>query len=266
MKRIPLLTICLFCLLSDVKIFADVATLKDGRQIAGLVESGTSTDIQIKVGDNAQTVAIDRIQSIQFDSPSTPPAISGLTQPFGVVARAAAPQGFTLPAGTVIAVRTIDAIDSKTAENNRDKEYAASLDDPVIDANGVTVVPANTNAFMRVTDVKNSKIGRASLSLSLVAVTVNGQKVKVETDKVDSKSGSRAKRTATGALIGAGTGAGIGALAGGPVGAAVGAVAGAAVGTATAVVTREGLKIPSETRYTYTLAQPAVIDFQGAAR
>src|SRR5580693_6766108 len=75
----------------------------------------------------------------------------------------AEPQSITLPLGTEIAISTVDRIDSKTASLNR--EYAANLDDPVI-VDGVTVVPANTSAFLRVTDVKNPKFKRASLSIS----------------------------------------------------------------------------------------------------
>jgi len=52
------------------------------------------------------------------------------------------PQSITLPVGTEIAISTIDRIDSKTADKN--KEYAASLDDPVI-VDGVEVVPAPTD-------------------------------------------------------------------------------------------------------------------------
>src|ERR1700730_17058272 len=96
----------------------------------------------------------------------------------------AEPQSITLPIGTEISVRTIDRIDSKHADLKR--EYAATLDDPVI-VDGVTVILASTNAFLRITDKQRSGFTRrASLSISLSAVTVNGQKVAVETDKVDS--------------------------------------------------------------------------------
>src|SRR5260370_8807354 len=114
-------------------------------------------------------------------------------------------QSVTLPIGTEIAIRTIDRINSKTADLKR--EYAANLDDPVM-VDGATVIPANTSAFFRVTDVQRAGFSRrASLSLSLIAVNINGQRVNVDTDKVDSKSGSQAKRTLAGTAVGAGTGA-----------------------------------------------------------
>ena len=166
-------------------------------------------------------------------------------------------QTITLPIGTEIAIRTVDRIDSKSADVHR--EYAASVDDPVV-VNGVQVVGANSNAFLEIIDRQHSGFTRrASLSITLVAVTVNGQRVKVETDKVDSKSGSQAKQTAAGAGIGAGTGAAIGAIAGGGLGAGVGAAAGSAAGALGGMLKGKTVEIAPETRFTYTLTQPVVI-------
>ena len=167
------------------------------------------------------------------------------------------PGSITLPIGTEIAIRTIDRIDSQKADLFR--EYAASLDDPVV-VDGVTVVPANANSVLKIVEAQGAGLTHnASLATALVAVIVNGQRVNVETGKLDSKAGSRAKRTAAGGAIGAGAGAGIGAAAGGGVGAAAGAGAGAAVGAVAARITGKGVEIAPETRFTYTLTQPAVI-------
>jgi uncharacterized membrane protein len=167
------------------------------------------------------------------------------------------PQSITLPASTPIAIRTVDAIDSKKADVNR--EYAASLDDPLV-VNSVTVAPVDAHAFVRVADVKNSKVGRSSLKISLTSVVINGEKVKVNTDKVDSQSGTKAKRIAISAAAGAGVGAAIGASAG-AVGAGVGAGIGAAAGTVTGAVTGGGLVIPSETRFSFKLAEPVAVNY-----
>jgi len=177
-----------------------------------------------------------------------------------ILAAQAQQQSITLPVGTEIAVRTVDRIDSKSAKLNRD--YAATLDDPIV-VGGVTIVPANSNAFLQVTDKQRSGFTRrASLSLALVAVTVNGQRVAIETEKVDSKSGSQAKRTATGTAIGAGTGAVIGGLAGGGLGAGIGAAAGGAAGAVGGVLMGKTVEIAPETRFTYRLTQPVVVNSQ----
>src|SRR5271170_7544783 len=79
----------------------------------------------------------------------------------------------TLPVGTEIAISTVDRINSKKADSH--KEYAASLDDPVI-VDGVTVIPAHASAYLRVSDIQDAGFSRrASLATSLVAVMINGQ-------------------------------------------------------------------------------------------
>jgi outer membrane lipoprotein SlyB len=173
-------------------------------------------------------------------------------------------QTITLPIGTEIAVRTIDRIDSKRADLSR--EYAGSLDDPIV-VNGVEVVPANADAVLKVVEAQGAGLThRASLSTALVAVVIHGQRFGVVTSKVDSKAGSPAKRTVIGGAAGAGAGAAIGAAAGGAAGAAVGAGVGAAAGAITGKLTGKGVEIAPETRFTYTLTQPAAITPAPAAR
>jgi len=300
MKRTLLLIIWQFGLLAGARLFADVVTLKDGRQISGLVESGNTQEIRIKVGAESQVIDIHQVQSIQFGvtlpapaatppvpkaaspapaAPEPAPAAAASTPAAAAPSRRAAapepapsahappsapPRTITLPVGTEIAVRTIDRIDSKKADLNH--EYAASLDDP-ISLDGVEVVPANANAILRVTEVKSPGLAhRASMSTCLVAVTINGVKVKVETAHVDSQAGSQAKRTLTGTAAGAGAGAAVGAAAGGGTGAAIGAGAGAAAGTVAGKLTGKGVEIAPETRFTYKLTQPVVIDSQQGHR
>jgi hypothetical protein len=172
-------------------------------------------------------------------------------------------QSITLPVGTEIAISTIDRINSKKADSRR--EYAATLDDPVI-VDGVTVIPAKTSAFLRVSDIQSAGFSRpASMSTSLVAVMLNGQRVQVNTDKLDSKSGSQIKRTVAGTAVGAGTGAAIGGALGGGAGAGIGAGVGAAGGAVAGKLFGKAVEIAPETRFTYTLTQSVVVDYQGPA-
>jgi hypothetical protein len=257
MKLAQLLVFWQICLMPFANAFDDIVTLKDGRQINGIAESGTPRNVRIKAGENLQTIGIDQIQSIRFDSVAPLPSSR---QP------AATPveiTGFTIPAGTEIAVRTVDRIDSKTADSKKD--YRASLDDPVV-VDGATVVPVNADAILRVTEVKNPKLGRASISISLVAVEVGGRRVEVKADELDSRSGSRAKRTLASTAAGAAAGAGIGALAGGPVGAGIGAGIGATSGVIAGVMTGKGVEIAPETRFTYRLTIAAATSYQEGAR
>ncbi len=62
------------------------------------------------------------------------------------------------------------------------------------------------------------------------------------------------------AAIGAGTGAVIGGLAGGGLGAGIGAAAGGAAGAVGGVIMGKSVEIAPETRFTYRLTQPVVIN------
>ena len=94
-----------------------------------------------------------------------------------------------------------------------------------------------------------------ALTLAITSVNINGRPVDGTTGDVQQASGSRGSRSAK--VIGGATalGAIIGAAAGGGRGAAIGAGSGAAVGTGAEVATKgQRVKIPSETRLTFTLS------------
>src|SRR6266478_3656974 len=95
-----------------------------------------------------------------------------------------------IPAGTPISIRTIDPIDSKTADVNR--KYAASLADPLM-VGAVQLAPRNADVQLRVVENKQAGAvsGRASLVLQVAAVSINGQMVFVDTGTTVKESGSQ---------------------------------------------------------------------------
>jgi hypothetical protein len=166
------------------------------------------------------------------------------------------PLGITLQAGASSVVRMIDAVDSKTAQVGQD--FAGSLDAPVADANGETVIPRGADVVLRLVDSKQSgKIaGRAELALSMMSVRVNGQLVDIRTQTVTQKSADRAGRSA-GTIGGGALG---GAVLGGGKGAAIGLGAGAASGAAVEMVTAgQRVNVPAEARLTFVLDNPVKI-------
>jgi hypothetical protein len=279
MKRTLIVLLLQFGMLAGLNTFADVVTLKDGRQVSGLIESGNLQEVRIQTEGRTEVIAVDQIQSIRFGPqeaapprPSNPPpptaaAVPPTPQPARAPAAPSKPtdsHSITLPVGTEIAVRTIDRIDSKKADLYR--EYRGSLDDPIV-VDGVEIVPANEDAVLKVVDAQGPGLThRASLATVLVAVTIHGRRVRVESAKVDSKAGSQAKRTLAGTGVGAGAGAAIGAAAAGGAGAAIGAGVGAAAGGVVGKLTGKGVEIAPETRFTYKLTQPAVINPEEAGR
>jgi hypothetical protein len=172
---------------------------------------------------------------------------------------AAQPAGVQIPAPTRLVVRMIDAIDSKTATEGQ--TFAASLDQPVI-VNGQTVLPAGTDATVKLVQAQQSGAftGKTELTVSLWSLTVNGKLVEINTQNITEASDSRGAKTAKVAGGAAAVGAVIGAVAGGGKGAAIGAGAGAAAGAGVQAATKgERVKIPSETRLTFTLEKPVTI-------
>jgi hypothetical protein len=164
-----------------------------------------------------------------------------------------------LAAGTNFVIRLIDAVDSKTATPGQ--SFAASMDQPVV-VNGQTVIPRGANAVMRLVNTTPSGTftGRTELALALISVKVNDKYVPINTQTVTRVSDARGAQTAKVVGGAAAVGAIIGAIAGGGKGAAIGAGAGGAAGAGAQVITKgERVKIPSETRLTFTLENPVTI-------
>ena len=162
----------------------------------------------------------------------------------------------TLPAGTNIVIRMIEGVDSET--NRVGQTFRASIDQPVM-VDGETVIPRGADAVVKLVDLKESGklTGRADLTLSLQAVSINGHMVDINTQSINKESDSRGEKTAKVAGGGAVLGGIIGGIAGGGKGAAIGAGAGAATGAGVQVATAgQRVRIPSETRLTFVLDNP----------
>ena len=270
---------------------ADTLIMRNGNQVNGTFVSGDNRTVRIDVGGHVNTYNLNEIDSIRFtggqgeyapnasngpSSSSSYPSNSGYAGNNSSVPQTNYPasnypsanQSYTpgtnsnsleVPAGTQVVVRLIDPVNSET--DRLGQTYRASIDEAVI-VSGQTVVPRGADAVASLIDAqKSGKLeGRTALTLDLRSVTVNGRAVDVTTTGVSQESGSRGERSAK--VIGgtAALGAIIGAIAGGGKGAAIGAGSGAGVGTAAQVLTSgQKVKVPAETRLTFTLQNPMVL-------
>jgi hypothetical protein len=247
---------------------ADTLTLRDGRVVNGSYLGGDSRTIRFADADRVETYSVEQISTLTFgDSGSGAPA-DGLRRreqsreerPKDVVQiddRMHRDAGPELKAGTALTVRMIDSVDSQRDQIG--KTFRASLDEPVTDSNGNTIIPRGADVVVKLIDDKESGklAGRTILTLNLESIMVNGRSVDVNTMNVTEQSSSRTGRS--GKVIGGAAAAGaiIGAIAGGGKGAAIGAGAGAGAGTVAEVATKgQKVHIPSETRLTFTLQDP----------
>jgi hypothetical protein len=170
-----------------------------------------------------------------------------------VSAQPAATAAPVIPPGTVIAIRTIDAIESKTADSA--KEYKATVDDDVV-VGGVTVARAGAPAFLRVTEVQKAGAvkGRTAISLRLAAIEISGKRVNLDTGDATIRSGSQAGKATKAGVGGAVAGGIIGGLLGGKGGAASGVAAGGAIGVTAAAVSGQKVHVAAETRLSFTVS------------
>jgi hypothetical protein len=262
-KKYGILPVCL-CLLSSL-CWPDTLKLKNGSTIIGAYAGGSETQINFRVGSTVQHYDVSDVASLAFDSP----AASRFTDDSGSAAPAnPAPQSYsnslTVPAGTRLMVRTIDAIDSD--KNKVGDKFLATLEQPVY-VNNVLVAPRGADVYGRLEEAKaaGSIAGKSELKLALTGIVINGQTVALSTGDYELSGKSRGANTAKKVGGGAAAGALIGAIVGGGKGAAIGAGVGAGAGTAVQVMTKgEQVHVPSETLLEFSLDQPVAVPMSQA--
>jgi hypothetical protein len=261
-KRINVLIFALS--VAVVSAHADSLELKNGSLINGKFIAGSQTSIRFQVGSSVQSYDLTDIRSLRFSSEAqgTSPSVPS-KQPVPssreIEDEVATSSPVTIPAGTRISIRTIDAIDSTA--HRAGYRFQASLEQPLwIDGN--MVVPKGANVYGRLDESKETGTfaGRSQLKLQLTGIVVNGQTLPLVTGEYEVSGKSKGESTAKRAVGGAAIGSIIGALAGGGKGAAIGAGTGAGVGAGSEIITKGGqVKIPSETLLDFTLQQSVTI-------
>lgn len=165
----------------------------------------------------------------------------------------------TLPAGTVISVRTINRIDADNAAAGR--TFPATIAQDVVDPAGQVLIPRGSEATLVVQRFKEGGTFRSGkIVLGLNSVSVNGRRYMAVTDPVDiSPRRGIGKNKRTAKMVGGGAALGtlVGAIAGGGSGAAIGALAGAATGGGIQVATKgPRVHVPAEAVLNFRLDQP----------
>ena len=165
----------------------------------------------------------------------------------------------TIPSGTVLSVRMVDSVDSKTDQVGQ--TYKASMDSPLI-VDGQTIIPKGGEVALKLTKVTSAGNikGASEVDLQLDRLFVSKKAYTVTSNTFQSVGSSEGKKTAKQTGIGAGIGAVIGAIAGGGKGAAIGAGVGGGAGAATAAITKgEQVRIASEEKLDFRLEEPLTV-------
>src|SRR5437868_7456787 len=172
----------------------------------------------------------------------------------------------TIPQGTSLSVRLIDAIDSE--RNKTGDRFRASLESPIV-ADGKVIVPKDADVDGQILELKSAGhfAGRSEITLALTGLSFNGKSYEIETDQYKKEGASRGKRTAEAVGGGAAVGALIGGLTGGGKGAAIGAGVGAGAGTGVQAITKgQQIQLPSETVLEFQLNAPVTVQPSSTGR
>lgn len=177
----------------------------------------------------------------------------------------------TVPAGTMIQLRTSEPVGSKRAKGGEPVQFTVIQD---VTFGGVLAIPRGATVHGVIAEVSQpesgSVKGSSELALQLTALDLGGQTYPLQSDLFRVKGPGKGARTAQSGIGGALLGALIGGAAGGGSGAAIGAVAGGGIGTAaSAAAPAAGAWIPAEALVTFHLAEPVTVnpvDREEAAR
>ena len=181
------------------------------------------------------------------------PAMAAAPPPPEVLATTVKPE--VVPAGTVLVIRTAQALGSKTSQAGQ--TFGATLAQPVTVV-GRPALPGGSQVSGTVVTAKaKGKVkGEGQLDLKLTSISVGGQTYPIHTVVLSSTVKGKGKRTAATTGGGAAGGALIGGIAGGGKGAAIGAGIGAAAGFLGGTFTgNKQIEVPAESALSFTLAQ-----------
>jgi hypothetical protein len=166
----------------------------------------------------------------------------------------------TVPQGTLLQVRTSEAVASKKAKDGQPVQFTLIRD---VAVGGVLAIPRGATLHGVVADVKKAGAlgGSPELALKLTSLDLGGQNYPIDSDLFKVKGPNKAGET-VGNAVGAGIiGTIIGCAVGRGVGCAVGAGAGVAAGTAaTAATPGPNAWIPAEALVTFHVSGPITVN------
>ena len=221
---------------------ADVLELKSGSVLNGRYVGGTAGTVRFETSAGMQVVETAKIIALTFTTPAGA-AAPAATAP----APATAASSVTLPNGTMLLVRMMDSVSSKSAPG---ANFTTKIEYDLV-VNGVVAVKAGTVFYGKVQSSSQAHRarGRSTLDIRLAQMVVGGSPVPVSTSGYQQAGQASIAKAAKGAAAGAA----IGAIAGD-------AGKGAAIGATAGALTRgQTITIPPGTLLEFTLAQPVAV-------
>jgi hypothetical protein len=211
-------------------------TREDGGVVRGTLTARDGRQLRMAVGTTTRSIAREEVANVEVVEGTTPTALPP----------SARFREFTVPGGTVLALRLASSIGSDTSRVNDTVE--AVLSEAVM-IDGVTVLPADSVVKGVVSSAEPSgKVsGRANLEVRFRSVSIDGldETVAVSANLHRMAASTRGADARTIGIPAAG-GAVLGAILGGKKGAGVGAAVGGGAGTAVVLATAgEDVRFPT---------------------
>jgi hypothetical protein len=168
----------------------------------------------------------------------------------------------TIPQGTLLQLRTSEAVDSKRAKDGEPVQFMVIQD---VTMGGVLAIPSGATVHGVITESKNvgaGDLGGSSvLALTLTSLDLGGRSYPLLSDQFKVKSPNKAGQTVGSAIGGGIIGTIIGCAVGRGAGCAIGAGAGVAAGTAASAASPGPRAwIPAEALVTFHLKAPVTVD------
>jgi hypothetical protein len=227
---------------------ADVLELKNGKVMNGKYVGGTAGTIRFETSAGTQVIETGQALALTFEGGAAAKSVPAATAT--AASATSAPHQVTVNAGTVLLVRTVDAVSSRDPQGKR---FTAVLDTDLV-ANGTIVAKAGTKVYGRVqiSQQAGRYAGQSGLDLRLSELMVGSTSVPLVTTGYIQAGDKSVRKTARGAA----GGAAIGAIADGGDGAAKGAAIGA---VASGVRKGQAVTIQPGTLLEFQLQQPATV-------
>ena len=226
---------------------ADVLELKNGTILNGKYAGGTAGTIRFETSAGVQVLETSQIIALTFTSTGTVPGTPAAAST-SIATTPVAPSSVTIPADTLLLVRTKDSISSKNASGT---PFTTKIEYDLV-VNGTKVLPAGSVIYGKVLSSTQARraVGQSTLDLRLTQIVAGGTPVTISTTGYKQAGEKAIKDAARGAVAGAA----IGAIAGN---AGKGAAIGASVG---AIKKGETITIPPGSLIEFYLTHPCTIN------
>ena len=226
---------------------ADVIELSNGKKIEGTFIGREGDNIKFDADGITMTFNAADVRNISMGS-MAPPPVEVKTE---TVESKPVVKGGTIPSGTTLIVRTIEALNP--AKNSQGHKFTAKLEAAIL-VDGNMLIPVDSNVYGVVLEAKTSRrmVGQASIKLGVTEIRVDGQMHPVKSTELTGLSEETAKKSA-GQVA---KWAAVGGIADG----SSGARKGAKVGVAGALITGGNqAEIPAGTLLEFTLTEALIL-------